>query len=853
MRQANWWGVWCILGLISGLTFGLAVEPIRSIQAAEVVRLTPATWDTHAPAGKEVDAIYGDFVLRNDKVVAVIADPLPSRNANMTVRAVGGSVIDLTVRDAMNDQLSAYFPVSARIPFELAANLPKDHRESQPQVALTVKSPAKGKLPLIEVTYRLADGQPYLLIETKWTNTQSEAIDMELVDATRADRMFASGNDEATGLVWLYDDWFGQAYGVLAEDAQVAATGGKEKRAPTQLTYTIKGQAKIKLEPGQSHTLRRWLIPGSTLLEVQAIALRAKGIGLADLNSQVSDAAGPIAHAKVEIRQDSKRVGWGRTDAQGRLKASLPPGRYTVVATALGRPEVEQTLELSQAREVAITLETPGYVVAQITNVDNGPIPCKVQFLGKGDTKDPDFGPSAGEVGILNTYYSHTGKFRQELGPGKYSVILSYGPEYDAVFTEIEVARGKETKLSAQLKRTVNTKGWISTDFHNHSTPSGDNVSSTLGRVLNILCEQIDYAPCTEHNRIGSYLPQLKQLGCVHLLGTCSGMELTGQPLPVNHQNVFPLTLKEYTQDGGAPLTDINPEAQIERLALWEPTQEKLIQQNHPNIGQILGDRDDNGAPDVGLAKMFQFMDVIEVHPLNTIFDVPSAKPEDFKKRGGNTIFQWMQTLNMGLKIPGVVNTDSHYNFHESGFFRNYLPSKTDDPSKIQVLDVVHAAEQGQIVMTNGPFLEASITPQNSDRTRTVMSGETLHVSDGKIFLKVRVQCANWYDINRVQVFVNGRAEPKLNFTRKANPEMFKTGAVRFEQSIPFELQDDAHLIVATIGEGLVMGPVMGPTWGSEAPVAVSNPIYIDRQGDGFQPSGDLLDVPLPGSERWKK
>jgi len=57
-----------------------------SVPATELVRLTPDTWDEYAPAGKEVDCIYGDYVLRNDKMIVVIAEPLPTRNANMTVR-----------------------------------------------------------------------------------------------------------------------------------------------------------------------------------------------------------------------------------------------------------------------------------------------------------------------------------------------------------------------------------------------------------------------------------------------------------------------------------------------------------------------------------------------------------------------------------------------------------------------------------------------------------------------------------------------------------------------------------------------------------------------------------------------
>src|SRR3990172_8060277 len=78
--------------------------------AADRLTLTPQTWQDAAPAGKEADAIYGDIVLRNDRLQAVIGKPVPDRNANMTVRNAGGCLIDLTTRSAPSDQLSAFYP-----------------------------------------------------------------------------------------------------------------------------------------------------------------------------------------------------------------------------------------------------------------------------------------------------------------------------------------------------------------------------------------------------------------------------------------------------------------------------------------------------------------------------------------------------------------------------------------------------------------------------------------------------------------------------------------------------------------------------------------------------------------------
>jgi hypothetical protein len=97
------------------------------------------------------------------------------------------------------------------------------------------------------------------------------------------------------------------------------------------------------------------------------------------------------------------------------------------------------------------------------------------------------------------------------------------------------------TIIDARLVRTVKTDGWISTDSHSHSSPSGNNTSSQLGRVLNLLCEHIEFAACTEHNRLSTYDPHLRRLGAEKQMATCVGVELTGRPLPLNHQNAFPL------------------------------------------------------------------------------------------------------------------------------------------------------------------------------------------------------------------------------------------------------------------------------------------------------------------------
>src|SRR2546421_2781191 len=63
------------------IVFGLTVA--RSAGAAEAFEVASGG-ESALPLGKEADGIRGDFVLRNDKVVALVSQNAPLRRANMS-------------------------------------------------------------------------------------------------------------------------------------------------------------------------------------------------------------------------------------------------------------------------------------------------------------------------------------------------------------------------------------------------------------------------------------------------------------------------------------------------------------------------------------------------------------------------------------------------------------------------------------------------------------------------------------------------------------------------------------------------------------------------------------------------
>lgn len=859
---------------------------------ATAERITPQNRNL-IPNGKEVDAIDNDLILRNEILTAVIAQAKQGRKANMTVGGVSGALIDLTATETQSDQLSAFYP--GRRAFTWASESIGTLEEDGHRYKTVSFSMATGS---VQLTYALpmvddSEINRYgLRVSTTFRNSGDAPKTIKLEDSIRMD-----GGKEYMGktpngdvdLAWVEDRFWKQAYGVVSKHGKIRSnTRGNE----TVLKYLVDGKSQKELAPGETFTLTRWIYAAEDLVDVRTAVAFDQGLAddLVWLAIEPKDGLGrTIENALLQIRQNGKIVGH-TTVTEEDNSVFLLKGKYTIRTTVDGEKLAEKSIEARGAKpkekkaaepkgerkkarfplleflfsgkldidldiqDVELTFADykPGAIAASITAEDGSPIPCKVELRPQDGTPKPDFGPETAEFGVKNVVYTPNGKFQRPVPSGKYDVIISRGPEYDAIFTELEVPQGKTAQLNGRLVRSVKTPGWVSCDYHSHSSPSGDNTGSQLGRVLNLAAEHIEFAPCTEHNRVSTYDGHIASQKLGRFLATISGMELTGSPLPLNHQNVFPMVYRPYQQDGGGPVTDGSPEKQIERLAAWDDGSRKLIQQNHPDIGWLFFDKNGDRKPDAGYERSFQHMDVVEIHafgPTGPLTNLMEMSPYDVDGKGkpnrNNVVFNWLQLLNQGYRIMGITNTDAHYNFHGSGWVRNWIRSTHDEPAKIDMEEMLSNSERGRLVMSNGPYLEASLTPLGGSTVKTI-SGDSLTVPTGKLNAHVKVQCANWLDIDRVFILINGRPSDKYKWTREKNPDMFKDGVVKFDENISIELEDDAHIIVCTAHKTRPLGSVVGPGAKNHKPAALTNPMFINVKGDDFVPNKDTLGHPLP-------
>ncbi len=805
---------------------------LSCLPAAEVFEAALGR-EAELPKGKEADGIRGDFVLRSDKVEATISHNAPLRRANMSTfygpdGVSPGCLYDLTLRGTANDQLVVYGPCGHG---EVSYVREVAVKEQGAAAVESVITAAKNGGVFERHEYRARDGVQGLFITTVLRNESDKPAKVSTKDDfTRFD---STGTTE-DGIRWA--DAINPAHKCGYALGLLSLTG-VEKLSDT-----------LELAPKQEVVIARFFAVGTSPAEAVGEVRSVQGRKLGTLSGQISGKDGKgIVTASISV-SDGKKSLTAYPDADGRYSFKVPQGAVELQIDDLGRPQakVSLTVEEGSAASPKVVMGDASRIRFEITDESGKAIPCKAHFepLDAGAPK-LNLGPKWRAHGSVDQYHSENGRFTQQLPPGKYRVIVVRGPEYGHLKQEVTLAPGQEHVFKGTLKRLVDTRGWISSDFHNHSTPSGDNVCDTDGRLINIAVEHLEFAPTTEHNRLYDWEPMIKQLGLEAHIKTVKGMELTGSR---QHFNAFPFEPDPLLQDGGAPVWNDDPRITALTLRRWQGERpDRYIQFNHPDLSNMFIDRDGDGVQDGGFVGVGSMIDATETEngPGTDIlaeapFKVSRAPGSLAAKASSVREFIWRQLLNQGHRLVAVGVADAHSVYGNGvGCWRGYIPSSTDEPAKIDWAELAPRVKQGNMVLTTGPFLE--VTTQNGK-----IAGDDDRAT-GSIDLKVRVQCTDWMDIDRVQVLVNSRPDPKFNYTRKSHPKMFQDGVVKFDQTLRIPLQHDAHLIVVAIDEDGDQKIGYGTSdYAKMRPCAYNNPIYVDADGGGFKPNGDTLGYDLP-------
>ncbi len=158
----------------------------------------------------------------------------------------------------------------------------------------------------------------------------------------------------------------------------------------------------------------------------------------------------------------------------------------------------------------------------------------------------------------------------------------------------------------------------------------------------------------------------------------------------------------------------------------------------------------------------------------------------------------YLRFLEHGLVRSIVGGSDSHGYKQEPGAPRTYFKATTDDPHTMDERAASEALRAGKAVPSYGPMIDVTIGGKGPGETVALKAGAPLPV-------KVRVQTASWYGVDRVEVYVNGRVTAS---------EAIKPDAARIvdlDKTFALTVPDrDSHVVVVAIGtdNGHLMRPV---------------------------------------------
>lgn len=256
----------------------------------------------------------------------------------------------------------------------------------------------------------------------------------------------------------------------------------------------------------------------------------------------------------------------------GSFAGPVPRGAYFAVVRAPGRglsAPVRFTVNAGGTTRLSLFAGHPGRVDYEVFDETGSASPAKLTFVGPIEADAP-CGPGApiphltvqssarplplggGEIGnrIAALAFTADGKGSVELEPGRYDLWVSRGFEYSVHRQCLEVPPYAAARVTAALRREVDTTGWVSGDFHMHGVNSYDADTTYEQRVISAAAEHVEAIAVTDHDVITDPGPAVEALGLRHRVLAVAGEEVT--PIETGHIIGFPLRYDERAPEHGA-------------------------------------------------------------------------------------------------------------------------------------------------------------------------------------------------------------------------------------------------------------------------------------------------------------
>ena len=595
----------------------------------------------------------------------------------------------------------------------------------------------------------------------------------------------------------------------------------------------------------------------------------------------------PVGQYRYQLTADARFPG-------DRKPFSIAANKVTSILEALESPAtVFVTIRDQDGRALPSRITAVG----DFADADRGRDPREFLYdlrLGE-STRPVSFDPERTDF-IEKSWYAADGRFRRHLRPGTYKLVMSRGNEYDTVTEIVTLGAGQRYEKNITLERTVDTTGYVAADLHLHSANSIDSGLTLKDRVISIAGEGVEYAAATDHNYITDYSHEIATNGLRDWLVSSVGLEVT--TFEMGHFNGYPLKHDSGSIRGGTfEWVGQTPQSIFDQIRALG-NEDTIVQVNHPrwdllgyfnvfNIDQDLGEPvpqeglisvfSPNG-PEFELSNFSLDFDAVEIfngkrfdliHTYRSPAIAPAPPfPEPLPPPGevirdsvGQVAFpgameDWFAMLNQGVRFAGVAASDSHKLLgDEPGFPRTYVFVGADGLGQFGQEDVVAGLRSRNASVSMGPFVTFTVNgqPMGSDVTD----------SDGMVELEIRVQAPNWAPFDRVVVWSNAEIVAEFSPIGQERFDFRQTEAIAIASDAWFivEVTGQTNLfpivppveheslspttVIGALGAGLDLSALdpfgnLRPAETFRAtPLAFTNPIWVDRDGNGqFDASG---------------
>jgi hypothetical protein len=224
----------------------------------------------------------------------------------------------------------------------------------------------------------------------------------------------------------------------------------------------------------------------------------------------------------------------------------------------------------------------------------------------------------------------------------------------------------------------------------------------------------------------------------------------------------------------------------------------------------------------------------------------------------------WLSLLNQGIFKPGTGVSDSHrITIEHAGWARTYVLGAGDNPATLGEAGFNAQVKAGNMVLTGGPYIE--FTARSGGNVAGL--GQVLPAPDGRVRLRIRVRSPAWIPVEEVRIIANGFQVAAFDATtnpkvRPVPANFQKVGSTsRFTANVVMNISTDTYFIVEagaklppSVNTLPTPPPIMDIVVPDVVPLAITNPIFADRNGNTtFDPPGLPVQMAAAPAGRWDR